>query len=551
MAILEKNMGNSELQRREYLQCKGEWENLIRKKTSGIILRSKAKWVEEGEKNTKYFLNLEKRNYDNKYIKTLKKENEEISDQKEILEMEQQFYSQLYTTKLNQEKLEELNNTNFTSIENIPKLNEEDKSTCEEPLSMEECGKALKELPNNKSPGGDGFTTNFYKFFWCDIKTILYDSYMYSFEKGALTPDQKRGILNLLPKTDKDLRYLANWRPVSLLNTDYKILTKALALRLQKVIPKIINTDQVGYIKGRYIGENIRTLFDLINHAKFEQLEAYIAQIDFEKAFDSIEWPFLLKTMKLFNFGDDFIKWIKILYTDIQACVGNNGTYSPYFKLTRSIRQGCPISALLFLLVAEIIAIDIRNDSEIKGIKLDNTEFKISMMADDTTLSLIDIKSVEIAIRKFMKFEKYSGLKLNLGKTILIPIGKCSGKDIKLPDYIKKITVKNGAFKALGIWFSENENEIEALNIDDRTKKMETMMNIWTGRSLSLKGKITIIRTLILTSNPIFILFNSDFNRNIEENRWTTQKFLMEQKTFKNQKKYYNSKHRKWRFKNG
>ena len=81
------------------------------------------------------------------------------------------------------------------------------------------------------------------------------------------------------------MRYLANWRPVSLLNTDYKILPKALAKRLQKVIPKIINTDQVGYIKGRYIGENIRTLFDLINHAKIEKLEAYIAQIDFEKAF--------------------------------------------------------------------------------------------------------------------------------------------------------------------------------------------------------------------------------------------------------------------------
>ena len=80
--------------------------------------------------------------------------------------------------------------------------------------------------------------------------------------------------------------------------------------------------------------------------------------------------------MKLFNFGEDFIKWIKILYTDIQACVGNNGKYSPYFRLTRSIRQGCPISALLFLLVAEIIAIDIRNDNDIKGIKIGEQNLK-------------------------------------------------------------------------------------------------------------------------------------------------------------------------------
>ena len=137
---------------------------------------------------------------------------------------------------------------------------------------------------------------------------MLLDSYRYSFQTGSLSQYQKMRILNLLPKKDKDLRYLANWRPVSLLNTDYKILTKVLATRLQKVIPSIIISDQVGYIKDRYIGENIRIIFDTITHADENDLEAYIAQIDFEKAFDSIEWPFLMKTLKLFNFGDNFTK---------------------------------------------------------------------------------------------------------------------------------------------------------------------------------------------------------------------------------------------------
>jgi len=220
----------------------------------------------------------------------------------------------------------------------IPTLNEEDKTYCDNILSLIECSNALKLLPNNKSPGSDGLTTNFYKFFWIDIKDILFDSYIYSFKNKTLTQEQKIGILNLIPKENKDLRLLANWRPVSLLNTDYKILTKALAIRLQKVIPKLINSDQVGYIKGRYIGENIRTIFDLMLHADLNQIEAYIAQIDFEKAFDSIEWPFLLETLKAFNFGDNFRTWVKLLYSDISACVGNNGRYSDYFKLSRSIR---------------------------------------------------------------------------------------------------------------------------------------------------------------------------------------------------------------------
>ena len=135
-------------------------------------------------------------------------------------------------------------------------------------------------------------------------------------------------------------------------------------------------------------------------------LDAYITQIDFEKAFDSVEWPFLFHTLKRFNFGEKFINWIRILYTDIKACVGNNGFFSEFFKLTRSIRQGCPISALLFLLVAEVLAIDIRNDINIKGIQIENIELKISLMADDTTLFLADIDSLILAIDKFKKFEK-------------------------------------------------------------------------------------------------------------------------------------------------
>ncbi len=313
-----------------------------------------------------------------------------------------------------------------------------------------------------------------------------------------LTQEQRMGVLNLIPKKDKDLRHLSNWRPISLLATDYKILTKVLAIRLQKVIPSIINSDQVGYIKDRYIGENIRIIFDILTYAKSEDIDAFIAQIDFEKAFDSIEWPFLFKTLKSFNFGENFIQWIKILYTDICACVGNNGHYSETFKLSRSIRQGCPISALLFLLVAEILAIDIRNDEDIIGIKINATEFKINLMADDTTLFLSNILSLSHAIDKFEKFEKISGLKLNLGKTELIPIGKLTNKNIVLPQHLCKIKIKHGPFKALGVWFSGKETEITELNLDNRLKNMNTIINMWKPRNLSLKGKITIIRTLIL-----------------------------------------------------
>ena len=108
-------------------------------------------------------------------------------------------------------------------------------------------------MANNKSPGVDGFTTEFYKCFWDELKIPLHESYLYSFDHGKLADGQRRGLLNLIPKPNKDLRLLKSWRPVSLLATDYKILTKALSIKLQKVIPSLINDDQVGYIKGRNI----------------------------------------------------------------------------------------------------------------------------------------------------------------------------------------------------------------------------------------------------------------------------------------------------------
>ena len=265
---------------------------------------------------------------------------------------------------------------------------------------------------------------------------------------------------------------------MSLLSTDYKILTKALAIRLQNYISKIIDPDQVGYIKNRYIGENIRTIFDLMSYTAFKDIEGYIALIDFEKAFDSVEWPFLFSTLEAFNFGPNFISWIKTLYTDIYACVGNNGYYSNYFKLTRSIRQGCPISALLFLLVAEIIAIKIRNDKNINGLKVNDTEFKINLMADDTTLFLHNINSLSLAIDKFYKFQLCSGLKLNMQKTELIPIGKNRDRHISLPAHLSKIKVNHGPFKALGIWFSNSKQEISTLNFDERLRSMVTLLNI-------------------------------------------------------------------------
>ena len=125
------------------------------------------------------------------------------------------------------------------------------------------------------------------------------------------------------------------------------------------------------------------------------------------------EWPFLFKTFKTFGFSKNVINWIKIFYNDISSCIGNNGFFSSYFKLKRSVRQGCPISALLFLLIVVILSIHIRNDTHINGINFKNEVFKVSLMADDTTLFLTDFTSLTNTIIIYNKFGECSGLKIN------------------------------------------------------------------------------------------------------------------------------------------
>ena len=256
---------------------------LMRQKTKGAILRSRAKWQEQGEHNTKYFLNLEKRNHCRKNVTKLKiNDNVYTSNQFEILSEERKFYETLYKSQTPATLMHP--NEPIFETENVTSLNEEEKLSCEGIVSEDECLKALKEFKNCKSPGTDGLSAEFYKFFWSEISTDIIGSFNYAFKTGTLSISQRRGIISLIPKKNKDKSLLENLRPISLLNIDYKILTKSIAKRLEKVLPKIINPNQTGYIKGRFIGENVRLIQDAMFYTKQEKKTGIAIFLDFRKA---------------------------------------------------------------------------------------------------------------------------------------------------------------------------------------------------------------------------------------------------------------------------
>ena len=265
----------------------------------------------------------------------------------------------------------------------LPRLSDEERDNMEGLLTYEECKKVLETFQNDKSPGG--FTVEFYQFFFELLGHQLIASLNEAYEANELSISQRK-VITLIPKEDGSLLDLTNWRPIALRDVDCKIATKAIAKRVQASLPKLINHGQTGFIKGRYIGENIRLIIDALEYTKAHNITGLSASLDFWKAFDSLEWPLIMRTLVALNFGTSIEKWVFTIYTNIESAALNNGSLTKWFRLSRGVRQRCPLSSYLFNLLAEIMANKLRQGPSIKGIKILRKELKMSQHADDTNV---------------------------------------------------------------------------------------------------------------------------------------------------------------------
>ena len=454
----------------------------------GIRVRSRAEWVEEGENNTQYFEQLLKFNKRKTVIKELyDDENKIVNDKNKILKIIKDFYENLYF----EQKRNIDDNSPF--FNNIQCLSEESKNVCEGKLTKEECYKTLKDMKFNKSPGNDGFTVEFYHTFWPVLGDMIVGVLNEAYNKGHLSNSQKQGVITLLEKEGKDAMYIKNYRPITLLNVDYKILSKVLASRIKKVLGKIVHYDQVGYIKDRNIGEAVRLVDDMF----FDSMSAnngYAVAADFEKAFDSVDHNFLFKVLDLFGFGISFCSWVKTLYAGMSSSVMNGGRSTGYFNINRGVRQGDPLSPYLFLLVIEILANKLRNDKNIEGFKFGEREIKQVLYADDLTVFVKNENSIKRLKYIFEEFDKISGLKINKGKTNFVWMGKEEDKpDILLFGKLVK------EVKILGVYFTLDIKIKEEMNYKEILSKIKRLLGWWKQRDLSIMGKIHLLKTYALS----------------------------------------------------
>ena len=254
-----------------------------------------------------------KSNSKKKSICKLVKDKVELYEQEEISKYAVDFHRHLFRSKEpNSDRMKEyITNTNTLVLD----------STLKEELDIEiligEIDAVYTKLKNNKSPGWDGLTAEFYKTFWGNIRTILHSCYVESISNGIVSPSQRIGILTLIPKPKPpaELVYIKNWRPITLLNIDYKIFTHVIKNRILRSLPHIISNVQSGFQAGKSTCDNLILMYVALEHfINNPEKEALLHQVDFEKAFDSVEHKFLFETLDFIGFGESLIRLVKVAF---------------------------------------------------------------------------------------------------------------------------------------------------------------------------------------------------------------------------------------------
>ena len=477
-----------------------EYDGIIEREALEIMRRDKILSQAQNEKPSRFFCSLEKDRSAEKFIPKLKcndlNGNERtIFAQNEIEGEVTNFYKQLYKNKdhlLKDVSIHEFLKTSPNDY--YPSLDCNDNSIMSNEITLHEMSAVLKASRNGAAPGQSGLSFEFYKKFWDQLGYFLTKAANYSYTIGALPEILSRGTISLLPKEGKDKEKLANWRPLTLLSVEYKLIASCIAGRMGNFLPKLIHPDQMGFVKGRFIGESIRLVHDTMQFANSNKIKGLLLLIDFEKAFDSLSHSFIDKCLDFFGFNDLSKKWINILLHNFYANTVHAGNISEPFKLGRGSKQGDPVSSLLFILCVEILSIKISR--EVTGIKIGNVTVKRTLYADDLTIFInYDGDELRDVIMILNDFFFISGLKINFSKTQCVKIGDAQN-DPNLCDDLGLTWEQS--FKLLGIHLDASLNDLDC-NYDIAVTKILNVIKNWRYRYLTIYGKTTIVKTLLLS----------------------------------------------------
>ena len=473
------------------------------------------------ERITPHFMNLVKSSNKAGSLDEIKRDDgtdfRDGSEQKEFI---QGYYKGIYKQEDNLAKNADLNSIkNFLGpIQHHPvvmnsKLSDEERDELESEITVDELTKSINNANCASAPGADGISNRFIKQYWSFFKNPLLKLCNFCYEKNELPMSFRTANIKLIPKKG-DLSKIKNWRPISLLNCFYKIISRTITARLRKYMDKMTPICQKGYSGSRYCQEVLITVIEGIEKCNFSKRRACVISLDIKKAFDSLSHSFLKGVYEFFNMGPRLIKWITLLSTKRLACIIlGSGKLTDIFRLERGNAQGDTISPFLFNLGYQILLFKLELSFQIAGTLTEEAERalngvtaasgraawvssdpKVSAMADDCTLLVsLTVENLQNIITCLNNFEGISGLGCNLEKTALMPVGNLDPLPQNIMDLgltiVSEIFLLGAKIKNSGLCFEENGELILA--------KVKKQANFWRRFNLSLPGRINVSKSFL------------------------------------------------------
>ena len=466
-----------------------------KKQIDGHMVRIKTQpKLEHGEPNIAFFAGLEKKSAQKKCIQQLKgRDGVTKTNTEDIINIANDFYTDLFDTKPTDSQ------TADKLLRNIrKKVSSGDKATLDDVITKKELELAVMKLQKGKSPGPDGIPAEFYQTFWSRIQDMYLD-FVNSVKVHYFPGEKNTSVTTIIYKNRGDPYLLINYRPIALMNVDVKILTKLLSMRLAKVLPSIIHESQSA-VYGRTIGNTVHMVRDIIDLANREDEGAALLFLDQEKAFDRVNHTFLSKVLQGFGFGSSFVHWINILYANASTQIDVNGFLTSGIRLKSGVRQGCPLSPLLYVLVIEILALQLRANPNIIGFTIEGERIISSHYADDAVIKITQNTCFKEVYKELVDYESASGARINYDKSQGLWLGKWRGRDDDpfrglYPDAHKTIKWTSGNVKYLGVYVGNDDPALQTFT--EIVPKMLKKLHFWKPLRLPLLAKARVIEIYI------------------------------------------------------
>ena len=478
---------------------------LVEKIGTKLQQKTARKWYNEGELSNKYFFNLLNRKVNDEITNILDENGTEINHPDVIENKIRMFYKDLY------ESVPENVEANDHLFRHVAEVTPEEAARISEDLTQDELFATLKTC-DDSAPGPDGIPYSYLKHFWPFFGPVLLSSWQYSLLIGELPPSHKISYLRLIPKAGKDARVLTNLRPITLSNTDHKLITKTYACKLTNIVADSIGEEQTAYIPGRLINDNVRSILMTMDLANVDlNVNGVVVSLDAKKAFDSVDHRYIRRCLKAFGL-ENFMGILNVLYKDLRSSIIINGRTVDGYRILKGVKQGDALSCIIFIMCMEPLIRNIKSNAVINSVSSNFLRIavpKVYSFADDITIvAKNEPQGIQAVFDEYEMFSKASGLLLNAEKTEFLCFNQHGvGRHQFNVQYngVNHVLDSKDMIKVNGIFLIQDPIQREDINVGRAIEAMERLLMSWSKRRLTLLGRILIIKTFAM-SKLIFLM---------------------------------------------